>query len=75
MHSRVMRQAATASLSAFGILAAALFAAQTSEPRLPRKTGVQTPGVQHAMAELVPAATFAVKGRPDWMAITETPCG
>ena len=66
-----MRQAAKASLCAFGILAAALLAAQTSEPRLPPKTGVQTPGVQHAMAELVPAATFAVKGRPDWMAVTE----
>jgi hypothetical protein len=45
-----MRQAATASFGAFGLLAAALLAAQTSEPKLPRKTGVQTPGVQHAMA-------------------------
>ena len=62
-----MLQAAKASPCAFGILAAALLAAQTSEPRLPAKTGVQTPGVQHAMAELVPAATFAVEGHPDWM--------
>lgn len=66
-----MGQAATASLGACGILAAALLAAQTSGPKLPRKTGVQTPGVQHAMADLVPDATFAVKGRPDWMAVTE----
>lgn len=68
---RVRRRALTACLSALGILAAALLAAQTAEPKLPLKTGVRTPGVQHAMAELVPAATFAVKGRPDWMAVTE----
>jgi virginiamycin B lyase len=67
-----MRQAATASLGAFGILAAAaLLAAQASDPKLPRKTGVRTPGVQHEMAELVPDATFTVEGRPDWMAVTE----
>jgi virginiamycin B lyase len=65
-----MRRAATASLGAFGILVAALLAAQTSAPKLPRKTGVQTPGVQHEMADLLPDATFAVKGRPDWMAVT-----
>jgi virginiamycin B lyase len=70
MIRKAMRQAATASLGAFGILAA-LFAAQASDPKLPRKTGVHTPGVQHEMAGLVPAATFAVKGRPDWMAVTE----
>jgi virginiamycin B lyase len=70
MH-RKARQAATASLGAFGILAAALLAAQTSDPKLPRKTGVRTPGVQHEMAELVRDATFAVEGRPDWMAVTE----
>jgi virginiamycin B lyase len=63
-------QAATASLGAFGILAATLLGAETSKPELPRKTGVQTPGVQHEMAELVPVTTFAVEGRPDWMAVT-----
>lgn len=71
MNRKARRQAATASLSAFGILAAALLVAQTSEPKLPRKRGVQTPGTQHAMAELIPAATFAVSGRPDWMAVTQ----
>jgi streptogramin lyase len=55
----------------FGILAAALLAAQISEPKFPRKTGIQTPGVQHSMADLVPEATFAVEGRPDWMAVTK----
>jgi virginiamycin B lyase len=64
------RQAATASLGAFGILAAALLAAQAL-PKLPRKTGVQTTVAQHAMAELIPIATFAVDGRPDWMAATK----
>jgi virginiamycin B lyase len=71
MNRKAMRHAATACLAAFGILPAALFAAQASEPKLPRKTGVQTPGVQHEMAAMVPAAAFAVKGRPDWMAVTE----
>jgi hypothetical protein len=65
MNREAVRQAATVSVGAFGILAAALLAAQTSKPRLPPKTGVQTPGVRHRMAELVPDATFAVEGRPD----------
>jgi virginiamycin B lyase len=68
MNRKALRHMATASLGAFGILAAA---AQASDPKLPRKTGVRTSGAQHEMAALVPAATFAVKGRPDWMAITE----
>ena len=71
MNSKAIRQAATASLSAFGILAAALLAAQTSKPKFPKKTGVKTPGVQHDMAKLIPIATFVVEGRPDWMAVTE----
>jgi virginiamycin B lyase len=66
-----MWRTATASLGAFGILAASLLLAQASDPKLPRKTGVPTQGVRHKMAELVPAATFAVKGSPDWMAVTE----
>lgn len=37
----------------------------------PRKTGVQVPGVQHDIAALKPAATFAVQGHPDWMAVTD----
>ena len=71
MNRKAIRQATTASLGAFGILAAAFLAAQSSKPKLPRKTGVQTPGVRHEMAELVPVTTFAVEGRPDWMAVTE----
>jgi virginiamycin B lyase len=71
MNRKAMRRAATASLGVFGILAVGLLGAQSTEPNLPRKTGVQTPGVQHEMAELAPAATFEVKGRPDWMAVTE----
>ena len=41
------------------------------EPTYPKKTGVQEPGVQHDIAELVPEATFEVKGHPDWMALTD----
>jgi streptogramin lyase len=36
----------------------------------PKKTGVQTPGVQHPMAELPKAATIPVKGEPDWLTAT-----
>jgi virginiamycin B lyase len=36
----------------------------------PKKTGVQTAGVQHPMEELSKAATIAVKGDPDWMTVT-----
>jgi virginiamycin B lyase len=32
---------------------------------------VQTPGVQHDISDLKPTATFAVEGRPDWMAVTD----
>lgn len=41
------------------------------EPKFPKKIGVQTPGVQHDIAELKPTATFPVKGHPDWMAVTD----
>jgi virginiamycin B lyase len=37
----------------------------------PAKTGVQTPGVQHKMSDLAPAATIRVGGDPDWMAVTD----
>jgi len=40
-------------------------------PNFPPKTGVQTPGVQHDIAELVPQATFPVEGHPDWMAVAD----
>jgi streptogramin lyase len=45
--------------------------ANSQEPKFPKKTGVQTPGIQHAITELVPIATFEVKGHPDWMAVTD----
>jgi virginiamycin B lyase len=40
-------------------------------PKFPPKTGVDTPGVQHAIEELPPVATFVVKGHPDWLAVTD----
>lgn len=40
-------------------------------PSFPPKTGVQTPGVQHDIAELTPSATFLVEGHPDWMAVAK----
>ncbi|HMG85660.1 MAG TPA: PQQ-binding-like beta-propeller repeat protein [Terracidiphilus sp.] len=36
----------------------------------PKKTGVQRPGVQHPMTKLPKAATFVVKGEPDWLTAT-----
>lgn len=38
-------------------------------PKFPPKTGVQAPGIQHDIAELVPTAAFPVEGHPDWMAV------
>ncbi len=35
-----------------------------------KKTGIQSPGIQHAMDELPKAATIAVKGEPDWLTAT-----
>lgn len=40
-------------------------------PKYPPKTGVQTPGIQHDIAELVPTATFQIEGHPDWMAVAK----
>ncbi len=40
------------------------------EASFPKKTGIQSPGIQHAMEELPKAATIAVKGDPDWLAAT-----
>jgi virginiamycin B lyase len=65
LHSRAMAMAASLAIST------AALAALSQSPKLPKKTGVQTPGVQHDIAELAPEATFAVKGHPDWMAVTE----
>ncbi|HTQ53238.1 MAG TPA: hypothetical protein VMI94_02195 [Bryobacteraceae bacterium] len=38
----------------------------------PARRGVRTPGLQRSISSLRPAATFAVAGAPDWMAVTET---
>ncbi|MFT4046361.1 MAG: hypothetical protein QM661_06645 [Solimonas sp.] len=38
-------------------------------PEFPPPTGVQAPGIQHDIKELVPIATFPVEGSPDWMAV------
>ncbi|HVU48957.1 MAG TPA: hypothetical protein VHD85_22720 [Terracidiphilus sp.] len=40
-------------------------------PNFPPKTGVQTPGVQHDIADIDPLATFPVEGHPDWMAVAD----
>jgi streptogramin lyase len=40
------------------------------EASFPKKAGVQSSGIQHAMEELPKAATIAVKGDPDWLAAT-----
>lgn len=53
-----------AGLSAFGQV-------PRQRPKFPPKTGVQAPGVQHDIAELVPKATFQVEGHPDWMAVAK----
>lgn len=45
--------------------------APRQRPNFPPKTGVQTPGLQHDISELVPEATFAVEGHPDWMAVAK----
>lgn len=46
------------------------FPAIVQAQALPKKTGVQTAGVQHAMEELPKTATIAVKGDPDWLGVT-----
>ena len=38
--------------------------------KFPKKTGVQTPGVQHPMARLPKSATIVMKGEPDWLTAT-----
>jgi virginiamycin B lyase len=45
--------------------------ASAQDAKVPAKTGVQTPGVQHDIRELAPVATFPVEGHPDWMAVTD----
>jgi virginiamycin B lyase len=53
------------------VISMAALAAHSQAPKFPRKTGVQTPGVQHDIAALAPTVTFAVAGHPDWMAVTD----
>jgi streptogramin lyase len=64
-------RAATLPLGGFVMLMTMTLAANAEEPKFPKKTGVQTPGVQHNIAELVPIVTFEVKGHPDWMVLTD----
>ncbi len=52
------------------VLGPCWIAVPAQEASLPKKTGVQSPGIQHAMEELPKAATIAVKGDPDWLAAT-----
>jgi streptogramin lyase len=40
------------------------------EAAFPKKTGVQSPGIQHVMDELPKVATIRVEGDPDWLAAT-----
>jgi len=66
-----MRMPVVAALAAWlAVVAVSLSAVASDGPKFPKKTGVQAPGVQHDIAELVPTATFEVKGHPDWMAVT-----
>ena len=65
------RHAAMAFSSALVILSASWAGAQTSERKLPLKSGTSAAGVQHDMADLTPVAMFVVKGKPDWMAVTQ----
>jgi len=70
MKSIAIARAATAFLCALCTLTAS--AQQHRErPHFPPKTGVQTPGVQHDIASIVPIATFPVEGHPDWMAVAK----
>jgi virginiamycin B lyase len=55
----------------FLVLAGLVLPVFAQEPKFPAKTGVETPGVQRAIDELPPVATFAVKGHPDWLAVTD----
>jgi virginiamycin B lyase len=65
VRSRAMLSAASLAISI------AVMAAHAQAPKFPRKTGVQAPSIQHDIARLTPAATFEVKGHPDWMAVTD----
>jgi virginiamycin B lyase len=71
MSVRVKHLVVPWSLVVIVILSVASLAAQVAEPKYSREAGVRTSVVQHEMAELVPVATFAVEGRPDWMTVTQ----
>jgi virginiamycin B lyase len=70
MKRKKKAQGAMVLLGCLCVLATALVA-QPENPKFPKKTGVQTPGVQHDISELAPVTTFEVKGHPDWMAVTD----
>jgi virginiamycin B lyase len=68
MHGPTFRHAVTVALISFTVATTSV--AQSAQPKFPKKTGVQTPGIQHDITDLKPAATFSVQGHPDWMAVT-----
>ena len=53
-----------------GICLIAACPAVGQEAAFPKKTGVQTAGVQRTIEDLPKVATLVVKGEPDWMAVT-----
>jgi virginiamycin B lyase len=55
----------------FVVLVGLVLPVFAQEPKFPAKTGVEDPGVQRAIDELPPVATFIVKGHPDWLAVTD----
>lgn len=57
-----------ASMAALGLCAQG----RRARVKFPPKTGVQTPGVQHDVEDLIAkATTFPVEGHPDWMVVTK----
>ncbi len=53
------------------VLAFVLVASQTAMSQDHEQKTMPAPMFQHQMTELHPIATFAVEGRPDWMAVTD----
>lgn len=71
MKLNVMLHGAVLAIGGLGVMSTVLMPAQQPRPKFPKKTGVQTPGVQHEISDLQPQATFEVSGHPDWMAVTD----
>ncbi len=76
MKASTMRQVAKhvalgCTICGLALSSVSLTAQHKSRPKFPPKTGVQTPGIQHDIAELKAGATFTVDGHPDWMAVAK----